>query len=245
MPALVLPEFPGTSEHRCVCSPLAGHEAVRVSAHQADSSSPVQGEGERCLSSTRSPVLAIPDMVLGADSSSISAPLGDSNQAGPALSASGQDLAPSDLAAVGMAHLGPQVLISSLPAFMKLSLMLTSLKRVGDLQTLSFSEMCMDFAPDLVKVILRPRPGYVSKVLSASFHSQVVPVHSFHPPPFASGEDVRLYMLCPVRALKIYVDRSSLWRHSKACMFWCWLPWAFHIEAHNFSLGEGCYFAGL
>ncbi len=41
---------------------------------------------------------------------------------------------------------------------------LTSLKRVGDLQTLSVSEMCMDFAPGLVRVTLRPRPGYVPKV---------------------------------------------------------------------------------
>ncbi len=68
-------------------------------------------------SPTRSPVLAIPDVVLRADSSSVSAPLGDSDQAGPALSASGQDLASSarDLESVGIAHLGPLTLISSLP----------------------------------------------------------------------------------------------------------------------------------
>ncbi len=95
-----------------------------------------------------------------------------------------------------------------------LLLALTSLKRVGDLQAPSVSEMCMDFAPGLVKVTLRPRPGYVPKVLSASFRSQMVTLHSFHPPPFASGEDERLHMLCPVRALKIYVDRSSHWRKS-------------------------------
>ncbi len=58
-----------------------------------------------------------------------------------------------------------------------LLLALTSLKRVGDLQALCVSEMCMDFAPGLVKVTLRPRPGYVTKVLSASFHSQVVTLH--------------------------------------------------------------------
>ncbi len=85
-----------------------------------------------------------------------------------------------------------------------------TLKRVGDLQALSVSEMCMDFAPGLVKVTLRPRPGYVPKVWSASFRSKVVTLHSFHPPPFASGEDERLHMLCPVRAFKIYVDRSKL-----------------------------------
>ncbi len=95
-----------------------------------------------------------------------------------------------------------------------LLLALTSLKRVGDLQALSVSEMYMDFAPGLFKVTLRPRPSYVPKVFSASFYSQVVTLHSFHPPPFASGEDERLHMLCPVRALKIYVDRSKLWRKS-------------------------------
>ncbi len=91
-------------------------------------------------------------------------------------------------------------------------LALTSLKRVGDLQALSVSETCMDFAPGLVKVTLRPRPGYVPKVLSTSFRSQVVTLLSFHPPPFALSEDERLHMLCPVRALKLYVDHSKVWR---------------------------------
>ncbi len=95
-----------------------------------------------------------------------------------------------------------------------LLLALTSLKRVGDLQAFSVSETCMDFAPGLVKVTLRPRPGYIPKVLSTSFRSQVVTLHSFHPPPFATSEDERLHMLCPVRALKLYVDRSKVWRKS-------------------------------
>ncbi len=95
-----------------------------------------------------------------------------------------------------------------------LLLALTSLKRVGDLQAFSVRETCMDFAPGLVKVTLRPRPGYIPKVLSTSFRSQVVTLHSFHPPPFASSEDERLHMLCPVRALRLYVDRSKGWRKS-------------------------------
>ncbi len=114
-----------------------------------------------------------------------------------------------------------------------LLLALSSLKRVGDLQALSVSEICMDFVPDLVKVTLRLRPGYVPKVLSAPFRSQVVTLHSFHPPPFTSGEDERLHMLRPVRALKIYVDRTNFWR--KCC----------HIKTKNFSLGERRYFDGL
>ncbi len=95
-----------------------------------------------------------------------------------------------------------------------LLLALTSLKRVGDLQAFSVSEKCMDFSPRLVKVTLRSRPGYIPKVLSTSFRSLVVTLHFFHPPPFASSEDERLHMLCPVRALKLYVDHSKVWRKS-------------------------------
>ncbi len=59
MPALVLPKFSGTSGHRRVSPSLAKRETVRVSTSQANSGSPVQNEGERCPSPTRSPVLAV------------------------------------------------------------------------------------------------------------------------------------------------------------------------------------------
>ncbi len=64
----------------------------------------------RCPSPTYSPILALPDLVLRADSSSVSVPLGDSDQARPAFSASGQDLE-----AVGMAHTGSRALMDNLP----------------------------------------------------------------------------------------------------------------------------------
>ncbi len=78
----------------------------------------------------------------------------------------------------------------------------------------------MDFAPGLVKVTLRSRPGYIPKVLSTSFRSQVVTLHSFHPPPFASSEDEKLQMLCPVRALKMYVECSNIWRTNCLVSYW-------------------------
>ncbi len=349
VPALVLPEFPDDSRHRCVRPPMAECQSVCVSANKADSGSTMQSEGERCPSPSHSPILALPDLVLGANSPLVSTSLGDSDQAGLTVPASGQDLASSAgaLEVVGMAHTGPRAVIDGLPAevqetiasarapatrklysskwgvfeswcltraidpvncpvgpvleflqerltagaaattlrvyvaaiaaqreldeiplgrhrlvsaFMHgarrlrpvrptavpswdlsvvleglvtapfeplesasdriltlkvvLLLALTSLKRVGDLQAFSVSETCMDFAPGLVKVTLRPRLGYIPKVLSTSFRSQVVTLHSFHPPPFASSEDERLHMLCPVRALKLYVDRSKVWRKS-------------------------------
>ncbi len=382
VPALVLPEFPDDSGHRCVRPPVAECQSVRISANKADSGSTMQSKGEQCPSPSHSPILALPDLVLRANSPLVSAPLGDSDQAGLAVPASGQDLASSTRALefVGMAHTGPRAVMDILPvevqetiasarapttrklysskwgvfeswclaraidsvncpvgpvleflqerltagvaattlrfyvvaiaarreldeiplgkhrmvsAFMRgvrrlrpahpmavpswdlsvvleglvtapfeplesaperiltlkvpLLLALTSLKRVGDLQALSVSEMCMDFAPGLVKVTLRPRPGYIPKVLSTLFRSQVVTLHTFHPPPFASSEDEKLHMLCPVRALKLYVDRSKVWRKSSQllvcfgagrCRLATW-------KRHDFSLGERHHFAGL
>ncbi len=349
MPALVLPEFPDDSGHRCVRPFVAECQSVRVFTNKADSGSTMQSEGEQCPPPSHSPILALPDLVLRANSPLVSLSLGDSDQAGLAVPAKGQDLASSTraLEVVGMAHTGPRAVMNVLPvevqetidsarapttrklyssmwgvfeswclaraidpvncpvgpvleflqerltagaaattlrvyvaanaaqrdldeiplgrhrmvsAFMRgvrrlrpvlptavpswdlsvvleglvtapfeplesvseriltlkvtLLLALTSLKRVGDLQAFSVSETCMDFAPGLVKVTLRPRPGYIPKVLSTSFRSQVVTLHSFHPPPFASSEDERLHMLCPGRALKLYVDRSKVWKKS-------------------------------
>ncbi len=72
VPALVLPEFPDDSGHRCVRPPMAECQSVRVSANKADSGSTMQSEGERCPSPSHSPILALPDLVLGANSPCIS-----------------------------------------------------------------------------------------------------------------------------------------------------------------------------
>ncbi len=94
VPALVLPKFPDDSGHSCVRPPMADCQSVRVSANKADSGSTMQSEGERCPSPSHSPILALPDLVLGANSPLVSASLGDSDQAGLAVQASGQDLHP-------------------------------------------------------------------------------------------------------------------------------------------------------
>ncbi len=54
------------------------------------------------------------------------------------------------------------------------------------------------------------------KVLSISFRSQVVMLHAFSPSPSSEGDYLHLLLrlLCPARALKMYVDRSSQWRQS-------------------------------
>ncbi len=118
VPALVLPEFPDDSRHRCVRPPMAECQSVHVSANKADSGSTMQSEGERCPSPSHSPILALPDLVLGANSPLVSTSLGDSDQAGLTVPASGQDLASSAgaLEVVGMAHTGPRAVIDGLPA---------------------------------------------------------------------------------------------------------------------------------
>ncbi len=78
VPALVLPEFPNDSRHRCIRPPMAECQSVRVSANKADSGSTMQREGERCPSPSHSPILALPDLVLGANSPLVSVSLGDS-----------------------------------------------------------------------------------------------------------------------------------------------------------------------
>ncbi len=78
VPALVLLEFPDDSRHRYIRPPMAECQSVRVSANKADSGSTMQNEGERCPSPSHSPILALPDLVLGANSPLISVSLGDS-----------------------------------------------------------------------------------------------------------------------------------------------------------------------
>ncbi len=117
VPALVLPEFPDDSGHRCVRPPVAECHSVRVSANKADSGSTMQSKDEQCPSPSHSPILALPDLVLGVNSPLVLVPLGDSDQAGLTVPASEQDLASSTTAleVVGMAHTGPRAVMDVLP----------------------------------------------------------------------------------------------------------------------------------
>ncbi len=85
-----------------------------------------------------------------------------------------------------------------------LLLALASVKRVGDLQALSVNPDCLEFGP------LKPRLGYVPKVLSIPFRAQVITLSAFPPPPSLTGSQQSL--LCPVRVLRIYIERSASYR---------------------------------
>ncbi len=88
---------------------------------------------------------------------------------------------------------------------------LTSIKRVGDLQAFSVSEECLVFGPVYSHVVLRARPGYVPKVPTTPFRNQVV---NCKPRPSVEA-DPALALLCPIRALRIYVDRTRSVRSSE------------------------------
>ncbi len=86
-----------------------------------------------------------------------------------------------------------------------LLLALASVKRIGNLQALSVSPACLEFGPNDSKVVLKPRHGYVPKVLYTPFRAQVITLSALPPP----AEDHELNLLCPVRALRIYIERSN------------------------------------
>ncbi len=88
---------------------------------------------------------------------------------------------------------------------------LTSIKWVGDLQAFSVSEECLVFGPVYSHVVLRPRPGYVPKVPTTPLRDQVVNLQALP----SEEADPALALLCPVRALRIYVTRTRSVRSSE------------------------------
>ncbi|XP_058483844.1 uncharacterized protein LOC131459867 [Solea solea] len=104
-----------------------------------------------------------------------------------------------------------------------LLLALTSASRIGELHALSVHDSCMQFSADYGKVILRPNPAFVPKVSDSAYSCSTLELLAFHPPPFAGEDEKRLNALCPVRALRIYVDRTKGFRKSNQ-LFVSWAP---------------------
>ncbi len=87
---------------------------------------------------------------------------------------------------------------------------LATVKRVGDLQAFSVDDSCLEFGPADSHVVLRPQPGYVPKVPTMPFRDQVVNLQALP----REEADPAIALLCPVRALRIYVDRTQSFRTS-------------------------------
>ncbi len=94
---------------------------------------------------------------------------------------------------------------------------LASIKRVGDLQAFSVDDSCLQFGPADSSATLRPRPGYVPNVPTTPFRDQVVNLQALPP----EEADPALALLCPVRALRQYTDRTQSFRTSEQ-LFVCY-----------------------
>ncbi len=94
---------------------------------------------------------------------------------------------------------------------------LASIKRVGDLQAFSVLESCLEFGPADSSATLRPQPGYVPKVPTTPFRDQVGNIQAL---PLEEA-DPALALICPVHALRKYVDRTRSFRTSEQ-LFVCY-----------------------
>ncbi len=86
-----------------------------------------------------------------------------------------------------------------------------------------------------------------SPELSSESSMNPIVLEAFCPPPFTTPEQERLHLLCPVRALQIYIHRTSQWCKSEQ-LFICYggRNWGGGChEAYCIALGEGCYCPSL
>ncbi|XP_059182347.1 uncharacterized protein LOC131961092 [Centropristis striata] len=88
-----------------------------------------------------------------------------------------------------------------------LLLALASAKRVSDIHALSVHPSCTQFFPGDVRMTLRPNPAFVPKVVGSCSPIDLVAFA-------ASSGELRSHALCPVRAVRTYVDRTGGFRRS-------------------------------
>ncbi len=120
--------------------------------------------------------------------------------------------------------------------------MLTSIKRVVDLQAFSVSEECLVFGPAYSHVVLRSRPGYVPKVPTTPFCDQVVKLQAL------PSEEAypALALLCPVRAVHIcgpHLELQKLW--AALCLLWRSAEREGCLQAEVGPLDSGCHYLGV
>ena len=98
-------------------------------------------------------------------------------------------------------------------------LAITSAKRVSELQALFVNSSCLRWNSDGSGVILWPNTAFLPKVLSRSHFNRPIQLAQFDPP---SGEgEERSRLLCPVRALRAYVQTTAGIRQSEQ-LFLCY-----------------------
>ena len=88
-------------------------------------------------------------------------------------------------------------------------LALTSAKRISELCALSVNPSCLLIRGDRSGATLRPNPAFVPKNIRSSFRSRDIHLEAFHLPPHGDPSQAKLHLLCPVRALAYYVERTA------------------------------------
>ena len=114
-------------------------------------------------------------------------------------------------------------------------LAITSIKCISELRALSVDPSCCHFRDKGHRVSLRMNPAFLLKAISEVTLNQTVELEAFHPPPFSTEEDRKLNLLCPVRALRNYNDRTKTVRKSASVMDPG--PWALVFRPRDFPTG--------
>ncbi|KAI2644561.1 Protein P [Labeo rohita] len=209
----------------------------------------VQSQGGQGTDSLGSPLLAQQNLVLRPGAPGISSSLEHSSEEGPPLLGEGHNLAPAPRSLEpspmvpghnqeNFRDLSPSVVNTLLQARAPSTRQLYDLnwcifvnwcssrgkdpRRCGikEWETSKPSPLtvfCLEFGPADSHVVLRPWPDYVAKVPTTPFRDQVVTLQAFS----SQEDDPNLTLLCPVHALRIYMEQTQPFRRSEQ-LFVCY-----------------------
>ena len=100
-------------------------------------------------------------------------------------------------------------------------LAIVSAKRVSELHALSVSEECIRWNSDGTGVALWPNPSFFPKRLSSAHYNQVIELAAYGPSHPPDEEASSAELLCPVRALRCYIQETAGFRQSDG-LFVCY-----------------------
>lgn len=92
-------------------------------------------------------------------------------------------------------------------------LAMATARRVGELHALSVSDSCLRWNSDGSGVAMWPNPAFFPKVMTLSLLNKPIELAKFDPPLEDGGENTE--KLCPVRALRAYLDATVHIRRSE------------------------------
>ncbi len=123
----------------------------------------------------------------------------------------------SGLRSLSLQPYGPLTSVGLKELFLKTTVLLAfaSAKRIEHLHAFSVDSDCIRFGPGDCSVTLRPRFEYVPKSLSTPFErTETVSPSALATKSSPSQSADAQTAICPVRALRFYIDRSSSFRQS-------------------------------